>query len=156
MAKFIPNENTWVGFATALTGTVDSPKVADITGAKDLTALCTGLTASYQGNSVPTPSFSTLYETTIPGTQQATFSVDFYRDSVSATDLAWSTLPLGTTGFFLINRFGGLPIAGSVIEVWPVTVLSRSMANMANNTVVTFTVTCAVPQVPNDAATVVA
>lgn len=155
MGRFIPNANSWIGFATALTGTVTSPKVADITGAVDLTSFVMSLNASAAGNAVPTPSFDTLFETSIPGTAQATFTGDFYRDGV--TDTAWTTLPRATSGFFIISRFGGIPnVVGDKCEVWPVRVLSRANSNMANNTVVTFTVTCAVPAVPGEDAVVVA
>lgn len=155
MAKIIPNANTYVGFIATLTGTVTAPKVADVTSAIDLTSLVTSINASATGNAVPTPSFDTLFETSILGTSTATFTADFYRDSVTTNDKAWSTLPRGTNGFFIIARFGGIPsTAGAKCEVWPVSVLSRSMANMANNTVETFTITCAVPQVPGEDAVV--
>lgn len=151
MGRFIPNENTWVGFATALTGTVDAPKIADVTGAVDLTDLTMSLNASATGNAVPTPSFASLFETSIVGTSQATFTADFYRDDDD--DLAWDTLPRGTRGFFIISRFGGIPSSvADKCEVWPVQALSRAMANMANNTVESFTVTCSVPEVPGEDA----
>lgn len=156
MGRFIPNENTYVGFAATITGTVDAPKVADVTGAIDLTGLTMSLNASAQGNSVPTPSFASLFETSIIGTSQATFTADFYRDDVDVDDIAWDTLPRGTHGFFIISRFGGIPSTiGDECEVWPVAVLSRAMANMANNTVESFTLTCAVPAVPGEDAVTV-
>ena len=155
MGRIIPNENTFIGFSTALTGSVDAPKVADVTGAVDLTDLTSSLNASATGNAVPTPSFAKLFETSIVGTSQGQFSGDFYRDDVA--DTAWTTLPRATAGFFIITRYGGTPsTAGDKCEVWPVTVLSRSMANMANNTVETFTVTCAVPVEPGEDAVVAA
>lgn len=154
MGRIIPNENTWVGFATTLTGTKAAPKIADVTSAVDLTHFITSINASATGNAVPTPSFDTLFETTIIGTSTATFTADFYRDDT--TDTAWTTLPRGTDGFFIIARFGGIPsTVADKCEVWPVTVLSRSMSNMANNTVETFTVTCAVPDEPAEAAATV-
>ena len=153
MARFIPNAQSWVAFSPTLTGTVAAPKLADCTGATNLTAYCTGLNASFSGNAVPTPAFDNLFETSIIGTNQATFTADFYRDTTA--DTAWTTLPLSTSGYFFIARFGGPVTAiGRNIEVWPVAVLSRTMANMANNTVVTFTVTCSNPIAPNDNATV--
>lgn len=153
MARFIPNEETWVGFATTLTGTVDAPKVADVTGAVDLTHYITSLNASASGQDVPTPAFDTLFETSIAGTSKGSFSADFYRDN--SNDLAWTTLPRATDGFFIIARYGGKPsTVADKCEVWPVRVLSRSVSNMANNAVVTFTVTCAVPDVPGEDAVV--
>lgn len=126
----------------------------DIEPAIDLTDLTSSFNASSQGNSVPTPSFARLFETSIIGTSQATFTADFYRDDED--DLAWDTLPRKTKGVFYVTRFGGEIIEGDEIEVWPVQVLSRAMANMANNTVVTFTLTCSVPQEPDESAVVAA
>jgi len=157
MGRIIPNENSYIGFNPTLTGTVSGPKVADFTSAIDLTHQTVSLNASSTGNTVPTPSLDTLFETSITGTSAASFSGDFYRDDVTADDLAWTTLPRGTQGYFLIARFGGKPAAaGRKCEVWPVRVTSRSMANMANNTVETFTVTCAVPVEPDEDAVVAA
>lgn len=156
MGRIIPNENSYIGFkANTLAGTVAAPTLADVTGAVDLTGLTMSLNASSQGNSVPTPSLDTLFETSIPGTSQATFTGDFYRDDVTLEDLAWTTLPRAAKGYFIIARFGGKPdTVGDKCEVWPVRVTSRSMSNMASNTVETFTCTCAVPDEPNENAIV--
>lgn len=160
MSRVIPNDNTWVGFATTIAATTLIPTATEISGGTNLTPYLMGINASSQGNTVPTPSFDTLFETTIVGTSQATFTADFYRDDT--TDTAWTTLPRGTKGYMIISRFGGTdvapnanrPKAGDKVEVWPVQVLSRTAANMANNTVQTFTVTCAVNIEPNESATV--
>lgn len=160
MARLIPNENTWVGFAAANAITnISAPTAAQIAAAVKLTGFVISINASSRGNTVPTPSFDTLFETSVSGTTSATFDADFYRDDT--TDTAWTTLPRGTKGFFIISRFGGagaanLPIAADKVEVWPVTVTSRTMANMSNNTVMTFTASCSVNVEPNEAATVAA
>lgn len=134
---------------------LDSPTVEDIEGCIDLTHFVSSLNASATGNAVPTPALDTLFETSILGTSQATFTGDFYRDDEN--DVAWETLTRATRGYFIITRFGGQPTTiGDNCEVWPVTVLSRAMANMANNTVESFTVTCAVPVEPAEDAVVVA
>lgn len=159
MARLIPNQNTWVGFATAVTSTALVPTAAEVSAAVNLTHYLISINASSQGNTVPTPSFDTLFETSINGTVQASFTADFYRDTGS--DLAWTTLARNTTGFFIVSRFGGTgtakkPLAADHVEVWPVTIVSRTMANMANNTVMTFTCTASVPVEPNEDATVAA
>lgn len=160
MARIIPNENTWIGFAANGTiASIAAPTAAEITAATDLTPFVISLNASSRGNTVPTPSFDTLFETTTTGTSAATFDADFYRDDED--DDAWELLPRGTRGFFIISRFGGSgsdqkPIAADIVEVWPVAVTSRTMANMSNNTVQTFTVSCAVNIEPAEAATVAA
>ncbi len=161
MAKLIPNGETWVGFATTVASKT-APTVANITGATNVTPTLISITASSTGNSVPTPTLDTLFETNIPGTASATFSADFYRDTVGSVDVAYTTLVRGTSGFFLISRFGGggalkaPSVAGNKVEVWPVRVISRSSNAMTSNTAQTFTVTCAVPDEPVEPATVVA
>lgn len=159
MARLIPNDNTWVGFATTIASATLAPTAAEVTSAVNLTHYLISLNASATGNIVPTPSFDTLFETSIPGTVQASFTADFYRDDT--TDTAWDTLPRATDGFFIISRYGGggtgnKPIAGDDVEVWPVRVVSRTMANMTNNTVMTFTMTAAVPQEPAESIAVLA
>lgn len=160
MARIIPNENTWVGFAASGSITnINAPTAAQVAAAVDLTPFVISLNASSRGNTVPTPSFDSLFETSTAGTSAATFDADFYRDDED--DEAWTTLPRGTRGFFLISRFGGagtnnLPVATDKVEVWPVMVTSRTMANMSSNTVLTFTVSCSVNVEPAEAATVAA
>ena len=156
MARIIPNENSWIGFATTVAN-ISAPTAAEITGATDLTSFVISLNASSRGNTVPTPAFDSLFETSTTGTSAATFDADFYRDDT--TDTAWTLLPRGAKGYFIISRFGGSgtnakPVAADKVEVWPVSVTSRTMANMSNNTVQTFTVSCAVNVEPAENATV--
>ena len=160
MSRIIPNEQSWVGFLPTVAN-VAAPTVIEITAGKDLTMYCISINASTQGNTVPTPTIDSLFETSIPGTVQASFSADFYRDDQTGVsgDLAWITLPRKTKGFFLISRFGGTgtnqaPVVASKVEVWPVIVVSRTMSNMSSNTVMTFTMTASVPSEPNEAAVV--
>ena len=106
MARIIPNENTWIGFATTV-ASIAAPTAAEIAAAEDLTGFCISLNASSRGNTIPTPSFDSLFETTASGTSAATFDADFYRDDAVSGDTAWVTLPRGTRGFFIVSRFGG-------------------------------------------------
>lgn len=158
MSRIIPNENSWIGFATSV-ASISAPTAAEITAAINLTPYVISINASSRGNTVPTPSFDTLFETSIAGTVQATFDADFYRDDTD--DLAWLTLPRATNGFFVISRFGGTgtgnkPIATDIVEVWPTLIVSRTMANMSNNTVLTFTASASVPREPDEDAVVAA
>lgn len=160
MARLIPNENTWIGFAAdgAITD-ISAPTTAQVAAAIDLTGFTISLNASSRGNTVPTPAFDSLFETSTAGTSAATFDADFYRDDEE--DTAWDLLPRGTRGHFIIARFGGtgtgnIPVATDEVEVWPVMVTSRTMANMSSNTVLTFTVSCSVNIEPDEAATVAA
>jgi len=151
MGRVIPNEQTWVGFVDTIASNTLAPTAAEVAGATDLTPFLMSLNASAQGNQVPTPSFDSLFETSIVGTSQATFSADFYRDD--AADTAWETLARGTKGYFVISRFGGsgtdqMPIAADIVEVWPTEIVSRTAANMQNNAVQTFTINAAVNTPP--------
>lgn len=163
MSKFIPNERSLVYFAPSGTVTrtagVISLAVADFATMVNLTPQVISLNASSQGNTVPTPSLDTLFETSIPGTVQASFSGDFYRDDEPADDLAWTTLPRGTQGDFVISRTGiagASPAAADIFEVWPAWIVSRTMSNMSSNTAATFTVQAAVFEEPDESVTVVA
>jgi hypothetical protein len=159
MGRVIPNEQTWVGFAATIASGTLAPTAAEVTAADDLTPFLMSLNASAQGNQVPTPSFDSLFETSIVGTSQATFSADFYRDDTA--DTAWETLPRGTKGYFIISRFGGSgtdqkPIAADIVEVWPVEIVSRTAANMQNNAVQTFSINAAVNTPPAESIAVLA
>ena len=162
MSTLIPNENCWISFSATppASGTM-APTALEITSSTELTDFCISITASAQGNAVPTPKLTSLFETSIPGTSTATFTAEMYRDSVSANDTAWNMLARGNPGTFYISRFGGTgtgkkPIATNVVEVWPVNVTSRTASAMSSNTAQTFTLTCSVPKVPNEAAVVLA
>lgn len=160
MARLIPNENTWLGFSLTCPNPKQVP-LSLITSAVELTKYLMSINASTTGNTVPTPSLDTLFETSIAGTVTGTLSADFYRDD--AADLAWDTLPRKTKGFFFLSRFGGSdathpprPSTGDDIEVWPLLVVSRANSNNANNTVLTFTMTASIPQEPTEDGKVVA
>lgn len=156
MARIIPNENTWLGFVPTVEN-LASPTQAEIEGAVNLTPYLLSINASSQGNTVPTPDISTLFETSVAGTVQASLSADFYRDD--DVDLAWTTLPRRTRGVFVISRFGGSgddqePVALDIVECWPILVVSRTNSNISNNTVMTFTVTGSIPEEPEESAVV--
>lgn len=153
MSRLIPNENTWVAFGVTTPTSLAAPTAANITAAIKLTGYLMSINASARGNTVPTPNFETLFETSVSGTVQASFDADFYRDDEE--DTAWETLPRGTEGCFYISRFGGsgannTPEAGDDVEVWPVVVVSRTMANMSSNTIMSFSISCSVPSEPEE------
>ena len=160
MSTLIPNENCWIGFSTSMPSASDLiPSAAEIDAATELTDYIVQITASSQGNTVPTPKLSSLFETSIAGTSSAQFSAELYRDSVKANDTAWTMLPRGTSGVFYISRFGGTgtgkkPIATDTVEVWPIIVTSRSASSMSSNTAQTFSLTCSVPVKPNEDAVI--
>lgn len=166
MANIIPNEETWIGFVAGGLGgnefgvaDFDAPTAAEISAAVDLTDYVVMLNPSTTGNTVPVPRLSTLFEPSIAGTASGTLSGQFYRDDVD--DLAWSTLPRGTKGTFIISRFGGTgpnkaPATGDACEAWPTQISSEAGDSMQSNTAQTFTITAAVPQEPGEHVVAVA
>jgi len=166
MARIIPNEETFVQFATTIAN-VQAPTKAELTAAVNLTPFVISINASTRGNIVQTPSFDTKFETSIPGTITSTFEMDLYRDDVA--DDAWDALPRETQGYVVISRFGGKggpssvppqplhsPTTGDKVEIWPVFVVSRSATNLTSNTAQTFQVQCSVFEVPAEDAVVAA
>jgi hypothetical protein len=122
-----------------------------------VTPYCLSINASTTGNTVPTPTLDTLFETSIAGTVQGSFTADFYRDDED--DLAWETFPRKTKGYVIISRFGGggtaaEPIIGDDVEVWPILIVSRTMSAGGSNTVLTFTITASIPVEPVEGATI--
>jgi hypothetical protein len=184
MARIIPNNNTWIGFIpvtgafAGLSGysttwnSVSSGAAtisqAEIDLAYDITPFLISLTAQSTGNTVPTPTLDSLFEGNIPGTVNASFTMDLYRDdatytdantSASDTDFAWNKLARGQKGYVIVSRYGGSgtnqePGAGNLVEIWPVIVTARTAGAVTSNTVQTFTITAAVPQEPAESATV--
>lgn len=157
MSKVIPNENTWIGFSEVMPTALDAPKASEIAAATDLTCFVVSINASAQGNTVPTPVLCSLFETSVPGTSQATFQGDFYRDDDD--DAAWDALTRGKPGVFYISRFGGkgtdhMPILADKVEVWPVIITSRAAGALTSNTAQTFSVTAAVNIEPAEDAVV--
>lgn len=152
MARLIANENVNVHF-TSTVANIAAPTVAEITAGTDLTGFLVTLEASTRGNQVPTPAFDSLFETSIPGTVQASFRAEFYRDDTA--DDAWDLLPRGTEGYFVIDRFdSAVPVSGDTVEVWPVRVISRSALPLTTNDSQRFQVECSVDEEPNEAAVV--
>lgn len=162
MSTLIPNENSWVGFSEDMPAAATLvPTAAEVAAATELTEFLISLNASSSGNTVPTPKLSTLFEPSIPGTSTAQFTAEMYRDSVKANDTAWNLLKRNVSGVFYISRFGGtganrLPIATNEVEVWPVRVTSQANSAMSSNTAMTFTLTCSIPQEPNEEAVITA
>lgn len=155
--RVIPNETSWIGFTTTRPANLSAPTASEIAGATKLTGLVISITAQATGNSIPTPNLENIFETSIRGTTTGSFTADFYRDDED--DLAWETLGLGVSGYFLVSRFGGTgtnsaPASGDSLEVWPVSILSRTASALASNTAQTFTCTAAVPETPVEDAVV--
>ncbi len=158
MGRFIPNKNSWIGFTPDRPVDLAAPTDAEVAAAITLTSYVQSLNPQATGGTLPTPDLDTDFETSIPGTSQASFTGEFYQDD--ETNLAWETLPRRTVGYFLISRYGGTgterrPIVGQAVEVWPVKVTTRQASQLTSNTVQTFTCTASIPEEPEEDAIVV-
>jgi hypothetical protein len=158
VGRIIPNENSWIGVADDVAD-IHAPKTAEVTGALDITDFVITINAGTTGNTVPTPSLKTLFETSVPGTATAQFTMDIYRDDEA--DDAYEKFPRNTKCFVIISRFGGTgpdnsPAVGQKCEVWPIRVASRTNSAMSSNTAETATITASVPAEPDEDATVAA
>jgi hypothetical protein len=154
MARLIPNERSKIHFVPVV-GNLAAPTAAEITAGVDLTGFLVTFDASTSGNTIPTPSFDSLFETSISGTVTATFTAEFYRDDDN--DLAWETLPRGTNGFFVVARFGWTganPVTGDGCEVWPVRITTRSAMALTNNESQRMMLEAAIPVEPEEDAVV--
>lgn len=156
MARVIANSEVWVGFATTVAD-ISAPTASEVGGSTDLTSYLVSLEATSAGNAVATPTLDTTFETSIPGTASATFTAELYRDDDA--DTAWTTLPRGTEGYFIISRFGtdgAEPVSTDVVEVWPVRVISRGAVPLTSNDSQRFNIECSVPVEPDEDAVVAA
>ncbi len=183
MARIIPNANTWIGWLP-LENMPDpdnfdknAPTEADVAAAYDLSCYTMSVNASSTGNTVPTPSLCSLFETTINGTVSATFQAEFYRDNGTDSrypelcyDPAWTVLPRGVCGYFILKWYGAeqdqcsfeaaavdeasAPVNGDAVQVWPIKVTSRTASALSSGTVMTFSVTGAVIEIPSEEAAV--
>ena len=134
-----------------------APTVAEINAGVDLSSQLTrdGLATPSKGSTIDASDISDAFNSTAAGPYGGDpITAKFHRDAVTGSDTAWSTLPRLTAGYFVVGRFGLTPSAGQRVEVWPITVISREMADTAENETEKFTVTCAVPTPPNDNAVV--
>ena len=170
MTFIVPNEECFIGFhPDGLPADLCAPTMAEIGATVDLTCFVQSINATAQGNTVPTPVLCSLFERQVPGTSNATFTAEFYRDKDlvttpgSITDLAWDTLYRKRTGAFIIGRFGitydqGVPVVGGgdQVEVWPVEITSRAAGPMSSGTPMMFSITCAVNIEPCEDAVVAA
>jgi hypothetical protein len=158
-----------VKFVTAVAAKA-APTVTELTGGTDLTGFLTrdGLKTPATGNTVDISDASSLFNSTAPGSYGGDAAeLTCYRDTLAANDTAWTALARGTTGFLVVARNGfgqdtdtgqgtnsGTPATGDRCEVYPVTVISRAMADTADNEASKFVVSLAITQEPADSAVV--
>lgn len=153
MSRLIPNGNTKIVYIDQPTlGVPASISATDVSNGIDVTPYVMSLAASVNAQGLPIPNMNSIFESQIAGVQQGQFQIDMYRDDLTegGQDTAWSTLTRGSTGVFVVSRMKSTIANGDYVEVWPTLVLSRAMANMTSNGILTFTVQCALTGQPNE------
>jgi hypothetical protein len=141
--------------------TLAAPTATQVNTGTNVTSLLRrdGLARPQSGNTIDISDASSLFNKTGLGTFGGDkVTVQFYRDKITGSDIAWPLLAQGSYGFFIILPFGtagGSPAAGDRCEVWQVAVANRSMSNIADNDAQRFSCDLAVIQPPNDNATLV-
>jgi len=150
MAKLLPNKKTWVGFKTTIANGATTMVVtsADVSGATDLTPYLISINAGASGNTIPTPTLDTLFESSVSGTVTASFTMDLYMDDTTPT--VWNALARGNPGWVMISRNDPAPSTPDIVEAWPVSITARTPNALTSNTAQTYTVTCAVTKAPNE------
>lgn len=149
---------------TIASATLAAVTIAEITAGTNLTPWLSrdGISErGAEGATVDVADATSMWDKTAAGTSGAGLELTFFRDSLAADDDAWTALPQGTSGYFVIAPFGftgtaGAPAATDRIEVWPFEVSSRRNLAIAANEAQKFTVSCAIPNEPNVAAAVTA
>lgn len=155
--QFTAEGRVW--FVTTIANT-SAPTVAEINAGTDLTPFLRrdGLSTPNSGTTIDIADASSQFNKTAPGNRGGDASVlNMYRDSVTGSDTAWSTLVELTAGHIVVRRFGGSTVApaiGNKVEVYKGTVINREMAQIGDNDPQRFTVMFSVEEAPVLSATV--
>lgn len=134
-----------------------APTATEINAGTNLTAFLrrAGLKRPINPTVIDTSDVSTRYSTTAAGSRGGQpITGEFYRDSVTGSDSAWTTLVENATGFLVVAPFGATPTTGDRVEVWPIEVATREMVDIADNEMQRFTSVMAVTAAPTLTATV--
>jgi hypothetical protein len=130
-----------------------APTATELNAEVDLTVFVTlgGVNLPQSGTTVDASDQSTKQRKTVGGMYGGDQgSVTFHRDKTKASDTAWSTLPVGTVGFFAIPPRGlataGTWAIGDAIDLYPIEVISRNPANLnADNETQRFVAEVSIP-----------
>ncbi|MEV4437483.1 hypothetical protein AB0K09_00450 [Streptomyces sp. NPDC049577] len=174
MARYGSTGKIAIVFAPAVADTA-APTVAEITAGTNLSDYITrdGLKTPSSGNTIDASDIGSRFNKTAAGTYGGDAAeITAHRGSKgggSGDDKAWTTLTQDTVGFLVIGRPGlgqnattgigtkaGPATAGDRVEVYPVTVISRAMADTGDNETAKFTASMAITGEPAQDAVVAA
>jgi hypothetical protein len=134
---------------------VSAPTATQINAGVDLTPWLRqdGLNRTVTGNETDTADATDTFNKTDVGTYDATLEVTFLRDSVGASDTAFTTLPRGTRGYLVVAPMGwasgaATATAADRCEVWTAVVTAAGADSEGPNKAQVFKVTFALPAAP--------
>lgn len=141
----------WVTTLSSIT----APTATQINAGVDLTPWLRqdGLNRTVTSAVTDTADARDTFDRTDIGTYSATLEVTFLRDSVSASDTAFTTLPRGTRGFAVVAPFGWTSgattaTAGDRCEVWTAVVSALGPEAEGKEKAQIIRVTFALPDAP--------
>jgi hypothetical protein len=162
MARMTPDGIFKVHFLTAVT--LATPKITEIAAGVELTPFLApaGLSLPDEGSEADVSDMSSERDVSAPSTISGNPEGEFWRDSATADDDAWTTLVRGATGYLVVALFGGTTAttyaikSGDKVDIWPVRVSSRNLARVARGEAVRFTAMFALSDAPTYQATTIA
>lgn len=154
MSRFMRREITKVWFVPTLTAPT-GPSHTEISAGTDLTDDIAEINGFVFSNSpIMTPDLGAKFVNQIPGEDTTEDSgLVFYQDKDN-TDI-YDALVKGDDGFivfFDIGYAGSAPAAADVVDVWPVTISSKSKHYTAGNEAAQFEVKFAMTKPPSNDA----
>lgn len=155
MTRYVPEGTMEVWYVATVADPL-APESTELAAGVDLTKFCVGdLNLPFEGQTADSADLSSRFNKTVEGDfGGAAGSNTFHKEKESADDTAWSTLPRGTAGYLAV-AFRGLATPGTwaigdSVDLWPIQILSRAMAQQARNTSTRFAVNIAIPDVPTE------
>ncbi|WP_030756544.1 hypothetical protein [Streptomyces sp. NRRL F-5135] len=147
MPRFSRKGVTKILFATTIAAPSYIPTRTELAGATKLTKALAAVDGfALENQTIETPDLESKFTAKIEGDDQAADStLTFYEDS--AADELEETLAKGTTGFIIILRKGDVPASNSM-DVYPVTVASKSSTITVDNEAAKWMVKFAITDTP--------
>lgn len=140
MARQGSTGNIRVWFVPTVASAALIPTAAEVTAGTDLTPLLRrdGLTTPRSAATIDASDASTRQNKTAPGNIDITMlTLRFQRDSVTATDVAYTTLAEDIAGYIVVRRFGGSAVAAAAaqkVECYKGVVISREDQQIGDET----------------------
>ncbi|HEX2578690.1 MAG TPA: hypothetical protein VHK88_20265 [Aquihabitans sp.] len=163
MALYTPDELERIYFLPSA-ASVSAPTVANFTAGEDITDAIVSMSGfTFAANKTEVPNLGSRFTPSVSGRLTAEdSSIEFYKGD-SATDLEEIVrvlLPRGADGYIArVHPKDGAQAAiaaATKVEMWPVEVMSNSIAPPVPGEAAKFTVQFSIPRQPNQSATIAA